>query len=165
MTTLTEPIYASVEELQAELADGPVPDGAAATRVIQDAEDVIDRFLGGARWWPEETTGRKVVQANVLPWQWAKLTRATVKLAARLYRDSTLLTEQAFETIRGPDFSATKPSGGAAVRLLGIQVLALLDDSGLRQLAGRARQGGRRRGMRPDYERFLYINTPWWRGP
>lgn len=158
MTTLTEPIYATVAELRAELAtaEGVVPDDAAATRALQDAEDLIDRFLGGWHWWPDETTGRKIVQGDVLAWQWSKLTRATVKLAGRLYRDPSLLSEQSYEVINGPDFSASKPNGGAAVRILGVQVLALLDDSGLRHLAGRARAGSRRRyGIKGTYQRFL----------
>lgn len=155
MTSIPEPIYCTTAQLVAELEVGSdaVPDNAVATRTIEDAEDLIDRMLGGWFWGPNEQTGRKVTQGDVMPWQWSKLTRATVKLAARLYRDPSVL-DQVYQTISGPDFSASGPKGGALVKMIGVQVLALLDDSGLRRIAGRATQGrGRRR--KPGYERFL----------
>jgi hypothetical protein len=155
MTELTEPIYCTAAALRTELAlnEAALPD-AAATSKIQDAEDVIDRMLGGWFWGPNEQTGRKVTQGDVMPWQWAKLTRATVKLAARLYNDPSRL-EQIYEITRGPDFSAQGLKGGALVHIIGVQVLALIDDSGLRRIAGHARQGRGRRGIKGTYERFL----------
>jgi hypothetical protein len=156
MTTLAEPIYCTVAELVAELeaqeASG-IPDTTRAIRQIEDAEDLIDRLLGGWYWGPNEETGRKVTQGDVMSYQWAKLTRATVKLAARLYQQPKLL-DQVYQAVRGPDFSFTGPKGGALVTIIGVQVLALLDDSGLRRVAGHARPG-RGRGIRAGYERFL----------
>lgn len=155
MTVTPEPIYCTTAELVTELevGEGAVPDDAIARRAIEDAEDLIDRVLGGWYWGPNEQTGRKVVQGDVMAWQWTKLTRATVKLAARLYRDPSLL-EQSFEATRGPDFSVQGPKGGALVRIMGVQVLALLDDSGLRRIVGRANKGRGHR-YRQGFERFL----------
>lgn len=155
MTTIPEPIYCTAAELRAELEaqNGPSLDDAAAIRAIEDAEDLIDRLLGGWYWGPNEESGRKVTQGDVMPWQWTKLTRATVKLSARLFTDPSVL-DQVYASVRGPDFSATGPLGGALVKMIGVQVLALLDDSGLRRIAGRARQG-RGRSIKPGYERFL----------
>jgi hypothetical protein len=155
MTVTPEPIYCTVEELRAELEldSEAVPDDGMAKRAIEDAEDIIDRILGGWFWGPNEDTGRKVTQGDVMAWQWTKLTRATMKLSARLYRDPSLL-EQAYESESGPDFSHSGPKGGALVTMIGVQVLALLDDSGLRRIAGRSTQGRGHR-YRAAYERFL----------
>lgn len=154
MTTIPEPIYCTSDELRAELnLDDEVLDDAEATRVIQDAEDIIDRFLGGWSLDGQEETGRKVLQIDVEPWQWAKLTRAAVKLAARFYTEPSVL-EQFYQETKGPDFSVSGPKGGTLVRMLGVRVLALLDDSGLRRLAGHAR-AGRRNPIRQTYTRFL----------
>ena len=150
----TEPYYCTIAELRTELglSEGALPDATATAR-IEDAEDLIDRLLGGWYWGPNEATGRKVTAGDVMSWQFSKLTRATRKMAARLYRDPNLL-DQVYESVRGPDFSMTGPKGGALVRMLGVQVLALLDDSGLRRIAGRSRQGRGRR-IKAGYERFL----------
>jgi hypothetical protein len=151
----TEPYYCTTEELRAELevGEGTVPDDTIAKRTIEDAEDLVDRMLGGWFWGPNEQTGRKVTEGDVMSWQWAKLKRATVKLSARIYRDPSLL-EQVYEATRGPDFSMQGPKGGALVHLIGVQVLALIDDSGLRRIAGRSRQGRGKR-IKGTYERFL----------
>lgn len=146
--------YATPTELRAHLdVDQNGLADAAATALILDAEDLIDRVLGG--WPPDETTGRKITQGDVEAWQWAKLTRATVKLAARLHRDPGLLTSPAYRSVAGPDFSFSGPQGGGAAHTLGVQVLALLDDSCLRRLAGRAVTGASGRTA-PEYERFLH---------
>lgn len=152
--TITEPIYCTVTELRTELQvdESALPE-AAAIRVIEDAEDMIDRLLGGWFWGPNEETGRKVTQGDVMGWQWAKLSRATTKLAARFHTTPGAL-DQVYQSVSGPDFSMSGPKGGALVSLIGVQVLALLDDSGLRQIAGRATQGRGRR-LRAGYERFL----------
>lgn len=144
--------YATPTELRAALdVDQNVLDDAAATALILDAEDLIDRVLGG--WPPDETTGRKIVQGDVEAWQWAKLGRATAKLAARLHRDPGLLSSPVYRSVSGPDFSFVGPQGGGAGQVFGVQVLALLDDSGLRRVAGRAVTGSPRR--KPEYDRFL----------
>lgn len=153
--TTTEPYYCTTAELVAELevGEGTVPDDTIAIRAIQDAEDLIDRLLGGWYWGPNELTGRKVTQGDVMAWQWSKLQRATVKLAARLYRDPSVL-EQVYQVVSGPDFTASGPKGGALVHMIGVHVLSLLDDSGLRRIAGRSRQGRGPR-IKGTYERFL----------
>lgn len=125
-----------------------------AFRLIVSSCDLIDRILG-AGWWADETSGRKVAEDDVEPWQWAKLRRATTLLAVRLHNDPTLTTSLGATTVKGPDFEITGPHGGAAARLFGTEVLAILDDSGLRQLAGRARAGRHRRAIKPGYDRFL----------
>lgn len=152
--TMSEPYYCTSNELRTELGLNAeaLPDPIAIAK-IQDAEDLIDRLLGGWAWGEEESTGRKVVQGDVMPWQWAKLIRATVKLSARIYQQPDLL-DQTYQTVSGPDFSFSGPKGGALVHMIGVQVLALLDDSGLRRIAGRARQGRRHR-IKGTYERFL----------
>jgi hypothetical protein len=126
--------------------------GAASAKInaaILDAEEMIDGMLGA--WWPDETTGRKIVEGRVMPYQWDKLDRATAKLAARIYRDPQLLTRRDYETIKGPDFERTGGRGAVAVDG---SILALLDASGLRRLTGRAVYC-RDAYMRPDYKRFL----------
>src|ERR1035437_673958 len=155
MTVETEPLYCSTAELvpEFEVDSETIPDDAVALRTILDAEDLIDRILGGWYGTPNEQTGRKVTKGDVMAWQWSKLPRATVKLAVRLYNDPSVL-EQIYEATRGPDFSMQGPKGGALVHMIGVQVLALLDDSGLRRIAGRGR-AGRRYRIKPAYQRFL----------
>lgn len=148
---MAEPIYTTEAALEAELNGVDMPT-ATAVGLIQDAEDLIDRALGG--WPPDETTGRKIAQGDVEAWQWAKLSRATVKLAARLYRNPGLLSSPAYRSVSGPDFSFSGPQGGGAAQIFGVQVLALLDDSCLRRIAGRAVTGGWRH-RKPEYDRFL----------
>jgi hypothetical protein len=119
----------------------------AAAKLIADAEDVIDSMLGA--WYPDETTGRKIVRGVVLEWQWAKLDRATAKLAAAVYGSPNLISGREYNRIKGPDFEREGPRGAA----IGAQIITLLDDSGLRRLTGRVMSC--RRSMRPDYARFL----------
>lgn len=112
--------------------------------MIEDAEDIVDSLLGA---WPPDadaSTGRKVIQTEVEPWQWNKLTRATTKVAARLYGDSGILDNAQWSSVSGPDFSLSGPLGGQAVRVIGTQAAVLLDDSLLRRLKGRARPGSPR---------------------
>lgn len=151
---MAEPYYCTADQLRTELgvSSTVLPD-AAATVLIQSAEDLIDRLLGAGMYWPDETTGRKIRQADVEAWQWAKLTRATVLLAARLYTQPDLLADTGADRVKGPDFEISGQRGGATGRLFGTTVLAVLDDSGLRQLAARAAPGRRR--IRPGFARFL----------
>src|SRR5262249_32343010 len=128
-----------------------LPDGAAIP-LIQDAEELIDRLLGGWTSW-DLTTGREVRQGDVEGWPWLKLGQATAKLAARMFQDPELLSVL-YESERGPDFAQAGPSGGVLAHVFGVQVMALLDNSGLRRLAGRARPG-RRVYVREKYRRFL----------
>lgn len=137
---MAEPYYTTAALLQGELGLSAVqfPD-AAAIKVIEDAEDLVDELLGG--WPPDKTTGRKIVQAKVEAWQWTKLGRATVKLAAALYRDPELARRNRWASEKGPDFAVSGPIGGA----IATEVLAPLNQSGLRRVAGRAASGTARR--------------------
>jgi hypothetical protein len=144
-----EPFYCTVDALRGELGvDASVLPDATAAGIIEDAEDAIDRLLGG--WQPDQSSGRKILVSLVQPWQWAKLGRATLKLAVAVYNDPELLKRREWTSISGPDFSVSGAAGGA----IATEILAILDDSGLRRIAGRARPGGLT-GMRPDYQRFL----------
>lgn len=105
---------------------------AAAEKVIEEAEDTIDALLGG--WVPDSTTGRKILQGDVEPWQWTKLRRATTILAAKLVLDPDLLGGQQWRSVSGPDFSFSGPLSG---KLPG-RVTDLLTDSALRRLTGQA---------------------------
>jgi hypothetical protein len=70
---MAEPIYTTEAALETELGvDLPT---ATAVGLIQDAEDLIDRALGG--WPPDETTGRKIAQGDVEAWQCARTAAAT----------------------------------------------------------------------------------------
>lgn len=132
-------VYATATELRTELGvnSGTLPD-AAANALILEAEDFTDSLLGG---WPiDETTGRKIEQAHVEAWQWAKLKRAVLLLAAELYSTPTLLQRPRYRREKGPDFEFEDPLGGGVLS----RYLNVLDDSGLRRLGGRARAGRRR---------------------
>lgn len=126
--------YATANALRSQL--GVTVDAmgdTAAEALILEAEDFTDRQLGG---WPiDETTGRKIVEADVEAWQWSKLNRAVLLLAAELYATPTLLTRARYRREKGPDFEFEDPisTGGILSRYNG-----LLDDSGLRRLGGRA---------------------------
>ena len=135
---MAEPYYATAAELRTYLnvSSGTLSDSAAIV-LIQDAEDWIDTLLGG---WPvDETTGRKILQADVLAWQWTKLGRATVKTAGAVYRDPTLLTVRRYRREKGPDFAVEDPLGGGPLA----PAITLLNASGLRKLTGRAVAGRR----------------------
>lgn len=132
-TTYTTPTL-----LRAELDIDPDQlSDADATRVIQAAEDHIDVLLGGRC--PDSGTGRKVLEADVEAWQWAKLRRATVLLAALMHSTPDLLTQRQFRRVKGPDFEVEDPMSGATPQT----VLGPLNASGLRVLSGRALPGGR----------------------
>ena len=71
-------------------------------------------------------------------WQADKLARFTVTLAARLYREPGTVDGRRWRSESGPDFSVAGPVGG----VLSPALLGLLDGSGLRRLAVRARPSG-----------------------
>jgi len=135
---MAEPYYTTAAALRTALgvSSGTLSDGAATT-IITQAEDWIDNLLGG--WYPDETTGRKIDQDDVLAWQWEKLTRAATKAAAALYATPTLLTVRQYRREKGPDFEVEDPLGGGALT----PAIVLLNASGLRRLAGRAVAGRR----------------------
>lgn len=121
----------------------------AAAKLIADAEDVVDGMLGA--WLPDETTGRKIVRGDVEEWQWRALDRATAKMAALVYGNPGLLSTVQYDRIKGPDFERSGRVGTA----VGSSVVALLDQSGLRRLTGRAVACRGYGYLRPDYRRFL----------
>jgi len=143
---MAEPYYTTATALRTELGvDNTTLPDADALKIIQNAEDLVDELLGG---WPiDRTTLRKVVQANVEAWQWTLLGRSTVKLAAQLYRDPELARRREWTNIKGPDFQVSGPAGGGIFT----DVLAPLNQSGLRNLTGRALPGTRV----TRYDRFL----------
>lgn len=128
--------YSTVQLLRDELlVDDDQLTDQEAKRLILNTEDLVDDLLGG--WQPDETTGRKIVQADVDAWQWTKLQRATTLLAAEIYRNPEALTGRSWRSVSGPDFSFSGPLRGTIPR----HIIAVLNDSGLRRLAGRATPG------------------------
>lgn len=135
--------YTTAANVRSELdVDATALSDTAALRLIRTAESLIDQQLGSR--WVDETTGRKVVQADVDDWRWQKLTDATTVLAARLYEHPELL-EQQYTSLSGPDFSRSGPIGP---RLITPEIDALLNSSGLRRMGGRARNSIAFRGWR-----------------
>ncbi len=135
---MAEPFYCTATELRTylDVTSGTLSDEAAIV-LIQDAEDWIDTLLGG---WPvDETTGRKILEADVLAWQWSKLNRATIKAAGALYNTPALFTQSRYRKESGPDFSVEDPQGGGPLA----PAVTLLNASGLRKLTGRAVAGRR----------------------
>ena len=133
---MTDVVYATASELRTELGvnDTTLPD-AAAEALILEAEDFTDNLLGG---WPiDETSGRKIVEAQVEVWQWSKLKRAVLLLAVELYGTPTLLQRPRYRREKGPDFEFEDPLGGGILS----RYMAVLNDSGLRRSAGRAVAG------------------------
>lgn len=149
---MPEPYYSTTVLLNAELGVTPALSDAQALVHIQDAEDLVDGVLDA--WLPDETTGRKIVEADVDAWQWAKLTRATTKVAANLYRNPGVLTTAQYRRVKGPDFEFEDVLGGTLAAILTPNIITILNDSGLRNIAGRAHAGPRPR-IRADHDRFL----------
>lgn len=127
-------IYATVAQLRAEpeVPDADPPSDATLEGWIAQAEDQIDEWLGA---WPVQPDGRKIVQVDTEAWRWDKISRATVRLAARLFANPNVLAAARYTSISGPDFSKSGPA--PALRQLG-DVTAPLNASGLRILGARA---------------------------
>lgn len=130
---MAEPCYTTPDAVRGELglSMDDLPDDAAVA-LIRDAEDAIDARLGFRLVDPD--TGRKVVQADVEPWQWDKLSAATVKLAALIHSDPTVVDGPQWQSVTGPDFATVGPLGPS----VGRRVINLLNASGLRRMGGRA---------------------------
>jgi hypothetical protein len=152
---VAEPVYTTIAALRTELdVDSTVLPDDRALSLIEDAEDAIDSLLGGATSDPDPS-GRKVDAADVDDWQFAKLGRATLKLAAAGYRQPDLLAGRQWQSVSGPDFSFSGPIG---TQVSG-QVLTLLNDSGLRRLSGRAHVGlGGNRALAAE---FFKVSPHW----
>lgn len=143
-STVAAPTYVTAAELRLEVGDEIDTD--RAQRLILDAEDLIDELLGVRP--VNETTGRKVVAADVDGWRFTKLKRATLKLAVRLYREPGL-TGRLWRSVSGPDFSFSGPLSGTE---FGSDVEAVLNQSGLRRtttIVGPGRD-------RPPWRSFAY---------
>jgi hypothetical protein len=121
--------YAAAGALRAELNvdEEDLPD-AEADRLIETAEDLVDGELALA---VDSTTGRKVVQNDVEAWQWEKLNRATILVAAELYGNPDLARGRQWAAERGAGYAVSGPRGSD----LGAQVLALLKATGWRKSA------------------------------
>lgn len=132
------PIYATADELRASLnVDTATLGDAKADELLELAEDAIDAVLAARP--VDETTGRKVVEADVDPWRWAKLKRATLLAASRLYANPDAIDGDRYTSTSGPDFTFTGRvgAGGMADRL-GPACMAVLNASGLRRTGTRA---------------------------
>lgn len=108
----------------------------AASDLIEDAEDIVDGMLGARA--VDAVTGRKVVEAQVLTAQFRKITRATLKVAAKLYEDASLGDRVRFRREKGPDFEVEDALGG----VFGTTIPNLVNSSGLAVLTTRASGGG-----------------------
>lgn len=129
---MPEPFYCTAAEVRTELGvDTTVLNDADGSRLIQDAEDVIDDALGIAP--VDQTTGRKVVQTQVMAWQWTKVKRATLKVCRFLFQNPDWLATQRHASVGG-DESVGSPYGFPVPA-----AAALLDDSGLREIVTHAR--------------------------
>lgn len=121
----------------------------AAVKLILTAEDITDELLG--RYETDETTGRKIVEADVDAWQWTKLQRFATLLAAYIHANPTITTDRQYRTISGPDFSFSGPldSGSWIPR----SFISVLDQSRLRRLTTVAVSG---RGSRAPWYSFSF---------
>ena len=137
------------------VSEASLSDERAAV-LIADAEDLIDEALGARPVDPD--TGRKVVEADVETWQWAKLGRATAKLAAQIYSDPTVATGQRWRRQKGPDFEVEDPIGPGQGLLGGLPVQTLLNQSGLARLTTSVSSPAGSR-VRPPWWSWVY-NDP-----
>jgi len=116
--------------MQAEVgvSSTTLPDEAAKA-LVRAAEGEVD-YLIGAR--PiDTTTGRKVNIGDVEVWQWGKLKRATLILAADLYASPDAFQPSKWDRVEGPDFRFI-----GAKWAINRQAVNELDQSGLRRLSG-----------------------------
>lgn len=140
-----EPYYCTNDDVRAEPGLSGLSD-ADATRLIEDAEDIVDDLLGA---WPINLiTGRKIYNVGALDWQLAKLARATAKIAALIYANPDLFRQRQYKSVRGPDFAFTDETGpGGITSIVGRDVMAILGQSGLRRLTTRATPRIDQRGL------------------
>lgn len=123
-------MYATAAELKALPGMNDLSDDQA-NALLEDACDWVDSQLGARK--TDPATGRKVIEGEVLAWQWTKLKRATLKVATRLQQNPGILTAEQWETVKGPDFETTGRLSVAA-DIFGTDVSSILDQSGLRVL-------------------------------
>lgn len=137
---MAEPYYTTADDLRTLLGvDESTLSDASALELILDAEDMIDEYLGGRG--IDTTTGRKVIETDVEAWQWDKLARATLKLAAKIYENDSLLDGAEWDSVSGPDYSFSGRITSGLEAIAGPQILAILNQSGLREMTGKAASG------------------------
>lgn len=131
-----DPLYTTVAALR---ADPDVPDDldeARAIKLINSAEDLVDRLLGPGIAF---AGARKLDPARLTADARDALSTITALLAAEEYADPVTFLPPAGRSISGPDFSisdvARNPAGVAILE----RAAAVLDAHGLRALGGRLR--------------------------
>ncbi len=131
--------YATADDLRDALGiDEDAMSDAAAESLIQDAEDAVDAMLGGRV--VDTATGRRVVEAQVLSWQWERITRATIKIAQAIYGNPALTASgPRYRREKGPDFEMEDPLGGS---VWGSTVDTLIEGSGLGAYTTSVGEGG-----------------------
>lgn len=138
---MPEPYYATPDDLRAALGLGiGALSDADATRILEDAEDWVDRMAGPVQ--VDLTTGRVYTVGILQPFQTDKLREATLELAACLQRNPKALTRAAYARVRGPDFEQMLPHFGGmpADGTYSLQrAVSLLDRGNLRRLVARVR--------------------------
>ena len=124
--------YATAAGLRDELTldSAALPDDAAS-RLIRKAEGEVDRLIGVRP--INDTTGRKVLVTDVYAWQFAKLTRATLVLAADLYNNPDAFEPSKWSRVEGPDFRFI-----GATFVINREAINEIDQSGLRRLSASA---------------------------
>lgn len=130
---MAAPLYSTPEMVRDRLGvdETTLPDDRAV-RLILAAEDAIDVVLGPRP--VDAATGRKVMEADVEPWQWERLQRAATELAARAFTDPQLLGGQRWQEVAGPDFRFRGPLSGGAP-----DIAATVAGLGLARRTGRVR--------------------------
>ena len=151
---MAEPVYTTADDLRAALGDLPkevLPD-AEAYDLIERAEDLIDERLGNRA--IDEETGRKVKLADYAdePWRADKLAKATLEVAAVIFRDPGVESRQRVRSVSG-DVSTSSPYGPA----FGERAQALLTASGFAQPFARV---GRRRSRADRVATHFFDTQP-----
>lgn len=147
---MAEPVYTSASALREKLeVTAEVLSDDEALNLIETAEDLIDERLGARP--IDEDTGRKVVPADEDAWRVEKLAKATLEVAAVIFRDPGVESRQRVRSVSG-DVSTSSPYGYA----YGERAQALINASGLAYPFARV---GRRRSrgeqFRESFDRRL----------
>lgn len=131
-----DPVYTTAAELR---ADPDVPDDlddARAVKLINSAEDLVDRLVGPGVGF---AGGRKLEPARLTADAREALSEVTTLLAAEEYADPAAFLPPAGRSISGPEFSVSDVAGNpAGIRALE-RAAAILDAHRLRSLGGRLR--------------------------
>lgn len=133
-------VYTTVTLMRGEpeVPDTAPPSDSDLETFITRAEDQIDEWLGPyALHTTGASAGRKIAQADIASWRWAKLQRAATRLAVRLYVAGDVLEEPEWDEISGPRFRKKGYRGAARAKLP--DVIAPLRASGLIARTARAR--------------------------